>query len=303
MSTLDFGGRIHNLRWLLEGPEDNLDQPGRLERQDLLTRYPDYDELHQEAQKLHADLKQQPLVPDDAAATRQQNEKLARLADISQSQELLLRQMAVRREPCSLVFPPVRATKDIKAALAPGHALLSFFSTPRQAYALLLTHDKYGYWKIPRDESLAKPIMKLLQSLGSVDGNRQITLKELEATGWKDQGKQILDSLTKDSRADWKSFTQLIIVPDGSLWYLPFEVLPIADGDELVPLAHKMSLRYAPLVSLGMADPRPRRAGGDHGNRAGQIDAQRRGDAVGHGLRRDRPCPARRGGATAADPA
>jgi hypothetical protein len=263
LSTLEFGGRVHNLRWLLEGPEDNLDQAAKLQRQDLLGRYPDFEKLHQAAEKLHAELKQAPLVAEDPTAAHTQASKLAALTETSQAQELLLRQIAVRREPCELIFPPFRATKDIKAALPDGHAILSFFSTPRQAYAILMTRDKYGYWKVPRGDQLTRPVMKLLQSMGSVDANRQITLKDLATSNWKETAKQIFDVITKDSRADLKSFKELAIVPDGALWYLPFEALPVTVDGEQVPLGTKVQIRYAPLVSLAVGDPRPRRAGGN----------------------------------------
>jgi CHAT domain-containing protein len=262
LNTLDFGGRTHNLRWLLEGPEDNLDQAAKLQRQDLLARYADYDKLHQQAQQLRKELENAPLVADSPASTHAQSDKLAKLTQVSAEQELLLRQMSVGREPCSLIFPPFRPTKDVKAALSPGQAILSFFSTPRQAYAILMTRDKYGYWKVPRDEHLMKPVMKLLHGLGSVDVNRDVTPKDLNAESWREPARQIFDSLTKDSRADLKAFEQLVIVPDGVLWYLPFEALLVSDGDQHVPLMTKVQIRYAPLVSLGVADPRPRRAGG-----------------------------------------
>lgn len=278
LSTLEFGGRLHNLRWLLEGPEDNLNQEARLERQDLLTRYSNYDKLHQQAQQLHEELKQLPLVAEDAAAGRAQADKLAKLTALSDEQELLLRQIAVRREPCSLSFPPCRTTKDIKASLRDGQAILSFYSTPRQSYAILMTRDKYGYWKVPKHEQLLKPVMKLLQSLGSVDANRQMTLKELNSANWKEPAKQILDALTKESRADFKSFKELVIVPDGALWYLPFEALPITDGDEQVPLINRVQIRYSPLVSLAVGDPRPRRAGGHTAVVVGKLIAG--GDAA-----------------------
>ena len=95
-----------------------------------------------------------------------------------------------------------------------------------------------------------------------MDANREVTLKDLTAESWREPAKQILEALTKDSRADLKSFKELIIVPEGILWYVPFEALPVKDGDDLVPLMSKLQIRYAPLVSLGVGDPRPRKAGG-----------------------------------------
>jgi hypothetical protein len=52
---------------------------------------------------------------------------------------------------------------------------------------------------------------------------------------------------------------------------VPFEALSIADGDQIVPLGQKVPIRYAPLVSLGIADPRPRRAGGNNAVVVGKL--------------------------------
>ncbi|MBI2825353.1 MAG: CHAT domain-containing protein [Planctomycetia bacterium] len=270
LSTLDFGGRVHNLRWLLEGPEEVLSAEAKLQRQDLLARYGAYAQLKQQAQALRKELLQAPLAAGHDQAARPQNDKLAKLSEVSAAQEKLLREMAVRREPGDIVFPPFRPTKEIKAGLPAGAALLSFFSTARQSYALLLTRDKYGYWKIPRGDALAKPIAKLMQGMASYE-SRELTLSDLKSETWKEPARQILDSLTKDSRADLKSFSQLIVVPDGVLWNVPFEVLEMRDGDKLVPLASRMQVRYAPLVSLAVADPRPRRAGAHTGVVVGRL--------------------------------
>ena len=103
---------------------------------------------------------------------------------------------------------------------------------------------------------------KFLQGLGNHEQNREVTLEELKSDAWKELGRQVLEMLTKDSRADLRTFKQLTIVPDGILWYLPFEALPVRDGDKLVPLGAKVAIHYLPLASLAGADPRPRRTAG-----------------------------------------
>ena len=91
-----------------------------------------------ESQKLRDELLSHSLVLEDSHDRKLQSNQFAKLAEIVQ-QEVLLRLMAVRREPAVLVFPPFRRTKEIKEALPPGHAVLSFFAMLRQAYALLIT--------------------------------------------------------------------------------------------------------------------------------------------------------------------
>jgi len=260
LSTLDMGGRIHNLRWLLEQPEETLDAKVKMERQEILGRYPNYVELQKQARALRDELKKAPLVAKDQQASKDQQEKLKQLAEIGASAEGILREMAVRREPATLVFPPCRSAKDLRAALPAGQAVLSFFSTAKHSYAVLLTHDKYGYWKVPGDDTLSKSMGKLLQSLGNLDANRELSSAELLATGWQEQSKQMLDALMKNGKnVNLLAFNELVIVPDGVLWYLPFEALTIREGDQLVPLLSKLKIRYAPLASLGVPDPMPRR--------------------------------------------
>jgi len=271
LSTLDLGGRIHNLRWLLEQPEGVLDAKSKLERQEILGHFPRYAQLQAEARQLREKLKKAPLVAKDQAGVKEQHNQLDKLAEISAMAETLLRQIAVRREPATLVFPPFRSAKELRTILPEGQAILSFFNTPRQSYAILLTRDKYGYWKTPRSDLLSKPLVKFLQTLGNLEANREVSSADMKLAGWREQGRQLLEMLTKDSRADFKSFQELVIVPDGLLWYLPFEALTLREGAELTPLAYKLKIRYAPLVSLGVPDPLPRLQSGATGVVVGKL--------------------------------
>ena len=112
-SSLAYGGRLASLRWVLEAADDVLDTPSKLQRQDLLPRYPAYDQLRQKAHALHEQLASMPLATEDREPSREQVQALAHLLGVSQQQEIILREMAVRREPAALMFPPLRKTADI----------------------------------------------------------------------------------------------------------------------------------------------------------------------------------------------
>ena len=51
-TSLAFGGRLESLRWILEAPPACLPQQALLQRQDLLARYPAYDQLSQQARAI-----------------------------------------------------------------------------------------------------------------------------------------------------------------------------------------------------------------------------------------------------------
>jgi hypothetical protein len=63
--------------------------------------------------------------------------------------------------------------------------------------------------------------------------------------------------LTNNAKPDvWSKYNELIIVPDGVLWYLPFEALPVVEGESSTPLITKLRVRYVPTLSLIPPDPR-----------------------------------------------
>lgn len=266
LTTLEFGGRLLNLRWVLEGPEMMLDQDARQQRVALEGRYTGYVERSRRAKQLQLELRQAPLAPADKDAIQEQTAKLEELTRLSAEQEIILREIALRREPCNLLFPPLRSTKEVQESLPKGHGLLAFFSTSRHAYAFLMTKDKYGYWTVKASpRTLLSKVQSMLQKWGNFEQNKELKKEELADDGWKAPAKEILDALTAGSKAELGGgmFEELAIVPDGMLWYVPFEALQIADGDETKSLISKVRIRYSPTVGLAVGDPRKRRQGGN----------------------------------------
>ncbi len=257
--SLPFGGRLQALRWVLEAPPEALDQRAKLQRQDLLAEHPAYEQLSQATAKIRDKLKKIPLVTHDNALFQQQSQALSQLAAVSADQETILRQMAVRREPADLVFPPLRTMKEIQKGLPAGHAMLSFLVAGSQMHGFLLNREKHRFWTVRNPAGLTRKIAVLLREMGHHDQNREITLKELADTTWKQSARQVLDGLLEGSGADFsKQFSELVVVPDGVLWYLPFETLQVSVDKRLYPLISRFRLRFAPTASLAVPDERNR---------------------------------------------
>ena len=256
-TSLALGGRLESLRWVLEGSKEMLGQQALLQRQDLQTRYPEYDDLRQQAETIRAKLASLPLVPDDADAIKQQTQKLTQLAIVSHRQEGILREMAVRRDPAMLAFPPLRTTADIQKSLPKGHALLIFFATSRAVYGFLLDKERYGDWQVGATPiGVGRQVAALLRDMGLHQQNQELRLEDLVNAKWKPEAHDLLDLLLKGSRADFATkFDELIVVPDGVLWYLPFEALQVQADGQLYPLISRFRVRYAPTASLAMSPP------------------------------------------------
>jgi CHAT domain-containing protein len=263
-SSLPFGGRLQSLRWILAGPGGALDREAELHRRDLLARFVDYDKFAGQAKQIRARLEAMPLVVHDAEALRQQKEALAALGNVSRLQEAVLREIAVRREPAGLIFPPLHTTDTIQQSLPKGHALLVFFATKRHLYGFLINQQKYTSWRVGAPAALARRIAGMLRDMGQYEQNRELSVKELADTAWKKSGKKVFDAILKGSKADFATqFDELIIVPDGLLWYVPFEALQVRVEKESHSLISRVRIRYAPTASLAIPDRRGRKPMGN----------------------------------------
>ncbi len=175
LTTLPMGGRLLSLRWILEGPEESIGQRGLLERQELLSRFPEYQQLAEKAAAARTKLATLPLVSNDVALRGEQAGQLGVLADVSQQQELILRQMAVSRRAADVVFPPLRKTADVQKALPDGQVLLAFYKTQRNLYGFLYSNKQSAAWRIVSSQQLHKQVSGLLRDLGNFDGNHVLS--------------------------------------------------------------------------------------------------------------------------------
>ena len=252
-SALPLGGRLLSLRWILEGPDEQLDKLALLQRQDLLARFDGYSKLADEAKQIREALIRQPLVAGDQEELKSQSAMLAKLSKIGQAQEAILREIAVRREPAQAAFPPIRKTKDIQAALPKGHLLLVFFSTNRNTYAFLYSNEKYARWQIAAPGEIQARMANMFKAMGQVDPNRELTSTQLTDKSWRASALEVTQVLFRNSKVNLaEGCEELIVVPDGVLWHLPFELLQVGESEDLSSLSTRSRVRYAPMASLAL---------------------------------------------------
>jgi tetratricopeptide (TPR) repeat protein len=278
LSTLPLGGRLTALRLVLESPQETLDKQTQMQRQELLTRYPHYVDLLSRVEHVQAELKSAPLAATGAEATRKQREQLTELGRIAAEKETLLYEIAVGREPAELAFPPLRSAQDVQSSLGARQLMLVFFSTRDANYAWLMTKNRRAAWKIKSSPAeLERTIATLLRAIGNTGPNAQAPSGAIADAAWQKAARAEMDAITAGSKVNLSAnFDELIIVPDGVLWYLPFEALPVggtsSDGGDR-PLLAKCRIRYAPTLGLAMADRRQRRGIGAVGVVAAKLQA------------------------------
>lgn len=263
-STMAMGGRLLSLRWMMEDPS-NLSQEAALARRDILLEYPGYEKLNEQARQLRTALRAAPLVLTEEQAARQQQEQLERLGQVSLLQEALLRQIAIRREFAPLIFPVQRTAKEIQKAMPPSQSLLVFYQSSRHLYAFLLGNDraKYATWTIASPALVTKHLKDLLRDMGNFDANRTVPVAEFAKQDWEATSAKLYDLLIPSKVQLPEAMEELVVVPDGTLWYMPFEALQIPEGEDRAPLISKSRVRYALTASLAVPDDRARRPSGN----------------------------------------
>ena len=261
-NSLAWGGRLAALRDTLETPEHLLNQHARNQRNELLLRFPQYDEVRKAGQELQDDLNSG-WQPDLDANEQRDLVKVWRAWNKNLSQrETMLTKIGLQRAAVDMQFPPVVPTTTLQKQLQPGQAVVAFHETPNAMMGFLVTSTGSTRWQCASKKKLKSLVSLFLRDLGNYDANHQVPIAELQSTDWQESGSKLYTALFKGSSLDPSGLKELIIVPDGVVWYVPFAALPVAglpnNGDDrLVPLISVSKIRQAPTVGLAVGKTQP----------------------------------------------
>jgi tetratricopeptide (TPR) repeat protein len=254
-NTLTRGGRLVALRWVLEAPDVALSQDARLQRQALLAAFPAYQQLATQAKQLRDQLKALPSLPTDRDQVAGQEKLFEQLAAVHLNQELILRQMSVARLPCEMSFPPRRRVEEIQASLGPNKAMLAFYQTQQRMYGFYVNGSDLVVWDVGPPQAVSDRARGMLREMGHIEGNRALALNQLERDEWKKPATELMAAMTPPGRT-LLPVEELIIVPDGAMWYVPFEALPAPRIENSPPLITQTRIRLAPTTGLAVPDGR-----------------------------------------------
>lgn len=266
-STLPFGGRLLSLRWLIEGEQNMLGKQGVSQQTHLRDKYPQIAKTSRRSEQLRMKLRELPLVPADDEQQKQQRKMLGELEDASGRLENTIREIALRREPAKLVFPPQPSMGAIKRSMKKNQAILMFATTSRGWHAWFVRKSSDDYWSIKSPKVVQRTLADLLKSIGNRNRNSVLSAEDLQDEQWKEPAKKLWKLLVGELPSNgWEGLDELVIIPDGILWYLPFEVLQvpaeqIEDSNADTALITQTRIRYSPVASLSVGDARGHQRG------------------------------------------
>jgi len=164
-------------------------------------------------------------------------------------------------------FPPLTPSDEIRRRLEPGRALLSFHWTASGLFGALETRDRLVAWQVKQVAGLPGEIRTLAKELSLHERSAAVGVDRLVAGDWMGSATRIERMLFENAKGVSlaEGIDELVIVPDGWLWYVPFEILPVASnraGDDRRPLRDVCRMRYCPTRSLAVLRFEPRAGGG-----------------------------------------
>ena len=188
----------------------------------------------------------------------------------------LVAAIAAGRDPLPIDFPPLVKAAELRARLAPRQLMLSFHWTKSGLFGVLESRERTAVWQVLQAAALPGEIRRLAKDMCLFDPAAAVTTDKFRSRDWRPAAESVERLLFENSKiALGEGIDELVIVPDGWLWYLPFELLPATSGrrgaDAAGPrLRDVCRIRYAPTRGLALMPPAPRPAGAI-GLHAGRI--------------------------------
>ncbi len=256
-NALELGGRLASIRDTLESPENMLSPSSRSLRNDLLLRYPEYAGLAKDGQALHQQLRTQWKPTDDKAGSKALDKLWRSWANNLNEREILVSRLGLSRAPSEFQFPPVVAVEDLQARLQPGQVVVVFHETAGELMGFLLTDSTSTIWNCGTSAALGRDVSKFLADLGNHDRNNSLDEKELASTDWRESGEALFQALFTGSSLDLATVTELIVVPDSVVWYVPLGALPLKVDGEPATLNSVVPIRVVPTMGLAVGQAAP----------------------------------------------
>jgi tetratricopeptide (TPR) repeat protein len=254
--------RLTAFRLLFEKDEGGLTPEALRQRQTLSLEFQEFSQLSDNVRNVNRQLLNIPIVPQNPEQLSGQRRLFAELERQSAIQESALRVMALSRTKVPQTFPPMMSLEEIRRGLPDKTSMLVYAESLGTIYGFLIDKNTMQVWRVlpegPRDQPLHTLITEYLTDLGNTAAGQPIGTKELanQQGKWKESGAKLLRRLLGNENRP-ANFAELVIVPTGPLWYVPFEAMSVPSGDQLRPLltagqANPLTIRYAPTASLGV---------------------------------------------------
>ena len=226
--ALPMGGRLFSMRALLLGDQKQLPENAQVNAVQLLQDAPDLAKSTQRVSALYTPLTTAPLPLEERHVTVEMRKSLTEFGKAIEENENLLHLHALKRRPLDRFVPFTGSVAKIQAALDEDDLTLGFVCTGGRLYGTAITKNKSQTWSSTDLPQIEEQIKTLLAEIGLATPSK-VTPSQVTAADatWRETIKKLYGKLLPANiQAMVVEADRIIVVPDGMLWYLPFEMLP-----------------------------------------------------------------------------
>lgn len=157
-------------------------------------------------------------------------------------------QLALDRSQIPQVSPPALSEKMPTQNLPEKTAMVTFTILGNQVIGTVSNSAKVRMWQVGSVAKCARDLGVFLKEIGvgKTRGNR---LPEDET--WREKADELREILFANSEIVFDQFEEMVFVPDGLLWYLPFELLPFPEHATDL-LGDRLRIHYAPTPGFAL---------------------------------------------------
>ncbi|MFO0914117.1 MAG: CHAT domain-containing protein [Pirellulales bacterium] len=254
--TLPFGGRHLAIGFIADGPDHLLNKSDQLQREFFYAKYPALAQAAHQTLALRASLVQQqrllaeapPADPDKVEDANRLDENQRSFRQLSsqfaQIQNALInesRALITSHNPSQFVFLRINSLDTVRDRLPRKQAILLFLPQGRNWTALLVSPEidrgNYVQWSVPM-LAVRQRLAAMLKNLGNVGRDHVLTASQWQNQQWETNRRELSQLILGGApRKTLDAIDELVIIPDGILWYLPFEMLQMPDEAAAAPAA------------------------------------------------------------------
>jgi tetratricopeptide (TPR) repeat protein len=194
----------------------------------------------------------------DSGTPAAERERLTRLRALEERRLANLELLELEQEPAEPLSLRPPELSQVQQALPERTLLLEFLLGKERSFVFAVSRDRVRFLALPPRREIEGRV-RAFRALAGVHpaGPLDAQLARIGSLG-----ATLLAELAGAASADLDASRELVIAPDGILFYLPFEALRRAEGAPLLAETH--TLRYTPsaaLLAQPRAGPAPERRG------------------------------------------
>ncbi len=257
-ANLPLAGRLLSFRWMLNGSSQAVGKDTLARRAQFFVQHPDYQDLVRRSDTVNADLALLPVVADPKSdELRKMSRLLRQLVEVSTQQEAYLSKVALLREPVQMEFPPQPDLKKWLKKVRPGQRAMVGIATGEAYHSMMVSDQGVQYLGRVSRRKLKPIVNAYVKSLQVADN--ALEPEKLNEGKWQKPARTLLNTIWPDVKlTEWTDVTDLVVVPDGWLWYTPVELFPIGIQEKDPPmLADSIAVRYSPTLYTALGVQRP----------------------------------------------